>query len=166
MSIAATLIVQFGSSADNGDLVVMELDDSRNLDANGEVKSSFAPGDAVYFLLHHAPTLTLGSMVATAGYIVPMGTARFERVVDQQLFVNTEPISVTHLPAGGVGVSWYGRESATTQSTNQLTATDPPAIGVLTYQFDALLYRLQTPGVVLADNETFPVAVVATMEVA
>jgi hypothetical protein len=166
MSVAATIVIKFGeSAADSSALALVELDDSRNVDAAGEVKSSFAPGDVVYFLVHHASELRIGSVVPTDGYVVNMGRTQFARK-SQQLFADGEAVSLSYLPAGGVAPTWYGRTSALTQNGQQLVAVDPPVIGDLSFTIDAALYRLQTPSVTLAEEQTYPVAVVVTMEAA
>jgi hypothetical protein len=161
--IAATLVIQFGEGADASALAVVELDDSRNLDAAGEVRTSFYPGDQVFFLVHHAPTLRIGSVVPTAGSVFPQGQQSFSRTV-QQLFADTEPVSLSHLPAGGVTAAWYGRSTSLAQAEHQLTAADPPAIGELSYSFSGQLYRLQTPVVELSEDDSYPVAIVVTLE--
>lgn len=165
MTVAATLVIQFGDGADSSAIAVVELDDTRNVDSAGEVKTQFAPGDLVWFFVHHAPTLRIGTVVPTSGSVASMGRVMIPRTVEQQLWADSEPVRLSYIPAGGVDVSWFGRTSTLTLSGQEITASDPPAIGRLSYQIDAALYRLQTPVVSLGADETWPVAVVVTMEV-
>jgi hypothetical protein len=165
MSVAATVVIQFGEGADNSATAVVELDESRNLTPDGEIKTTFSPGDVVYFLVHHAPQLRIGTVVPTDGYVVDLGRTQFARQT-QQLFADGDAVSLSYLPAGGVDATWYGRTSNLTQTGSSLVAVDPPVIGDLRFSIEAALYRLQAPSVTLAEDQTYPVAVVVTMEAA
>jgi hypothetical protein len=163
MSVAATVVIKFGEGADSSSTAVVELDDSRNLTPEGEVKSTFAPGDIVWFLVHHSPALRIGTVVPTDGFVVYQGRTQFAKQ-SQQLFADSEAVSLSYLPAGGVDATWYGRASNLTQTGEKLVASDPPAIGDMGFSIEGALYMLQTPSVTLEEDQTYPVAVVVTME--
>ena len=60
MSVQSTIVVEFGDGADSSGFVAMELDETLNLDSDGNVKTSFAPGNEVWFWLQHDETLRVG----------------------------------------------------------------------------------------------------------
>lgn len=165
-TVAATMVVEFGQGADSSALVVVELDDTRNLDAAGDVKTSFAPGDLVYFRVHHDQALRIGSVVPTDGSVTALGRAVFPNAIEAQLFATAEAVSITHRPAGGVSATWYGRSAGLSVAGEKLTADNVPCIGRIEYSFEGALYRLQAPNPTLAADETYPVAIVITMEAA
>jgi len=69
MTVAATVVVEFGHGVDSGALVVVELDEVLNLDLDGNEKTSFSPGDTPYFLVHHDSSVRIGAIKSSAGMV-------------------------------------------------------------------------------------------------
>jgi hypothetical protein len=106
----ATLVVQFGESADSTAFVTAEFDDVLNVDSAGEVKSSWLPGDSIFFLVQHDPSLRIDAILPTgnSGTIVDCGIVSRSR--DQELSwpdINTEQ-ELSHNSTFFPTLTWYG----------------------------------------------------------
>lgn len=166
--ILATVVVEFGEGADDGALVVVELDDTANLDADGKVKTSFHPGDRPGFIVHYdEAALRVGEIRCSSGMVT--GGTMVSRSRSQQVqFASADAaVDLPHIPAGGVSVAWYGHSPILSQDGRRVTASgDLPAIGEASYSIRCLAYTLIPPPLSLSDDETWPVLVVVTMEAA
>lgn len=170
MSIVASTVVNFGAGANSTDLVVLEFDELLNVDAAGEQKTQFAPGDSIYFRIHHAPTLRVGAMAATSGQVVVQGKVSRER--SEQLLWET--VSDSHelacIPAGGLDATWHGNSGSGLRKavprSALITGGVMPAVATVTYRAEFSLYKLLTPSVQLAEGESWPITIVAYMEAA
>lgn len=168
MSIAASLVVTFGEGANDTDLVAMEFDKTMNIDAAGEEKSQFSPGDEVFFLIHHAPTLRIGRVMATSGMTVAQGEVSYARE-QQLLWVSAEEEQdLSYIAASGVTATWYGNEATGLKKSGIRTVTISggvlPALSLVRHLAVFKLYKLITPLVELAENESWPITIVAEME--
>lgn len=162
MTTSASIVVRFGDPALAKELVRVELDAAKNGD-----KSGFVPGDTPYFLLHHAPTLRLADISTTAGQVVDHGLVRLAR--DQQLlFVEDDDRELDYIPTGPVTPTWYGRDGGRLIATGQDVGADGPWPCICRADYQVQFRRLQLlpPTLALADDQTFPVAIIITMEAA
>lgn len=168
MSVAASLVVTFGDGVDSNDLVVMEFDKIMNVDAAGEEKTQFSPGDEVYFLIHHASILRIGSVKATSGMVVAQG--RVTRAREQQLLWTAveEEQELSCIPSTGLTAVWYGNAATGLKKNGLRTATISggvlPALSLVSYSAGFSLYKIITPLVDLAEGESWPITIVAEME--
>lgn len=168
MGIAATLIVRFGVGADSSALVVFEADDLLNVDAAGQPRSQTSPGDIYNFRLQHDPVLRLGSMRATAGQVVT-GSFGLRNIEQDLLFAEVhDRHDLSHIPNDGLSVRWFGNEAAglrrTEMRTVRISGGTLPALGRVSYQAMMRLFNLRTPKVELAEGESWPIIIIATME--
>lgn len=168
MTVAATIVVEFGQGVDSGALVLVELDETMNLDSDGQAKTSFIPGDTPYFLVHHDPSVRIGRVACSAGMVT--GGATVSRDRSQQLqWPNTEDSQeLPHIPRGPVAWQWWGNVPAITRDGRTLKASGIwiPAIGQASYAITARQFRLIPPALALGEGETFPILIVITMEAA
>jgi hypothetical protein len=164
-----TFVVEYGDSVsgDQAQGVKIELDDTRNLDDEGEVKSQFYPGDQVYFLVSYPDELRIDRVAATAGMIVAEGDQG--RVREQELlFTDEEPVSLGYQPAGAVVPAWQGNIGSSWQvQDGQVTvAGGYPCLARVSYAVDFSGYRLIPPPLSLAEDETYTIYCVVYMEAA
>ena len=165
-NVLATVVVEFGDGVDSSALVVVELDDAVNRDADGKPNSSFHPGDEPGFVVHYDPAaLRIDRVRCSSGMIVDNGRVSRARKQRVQFTGPGKPVSLSHIPASGVSVSWYGNASTISQAGRQVTAAGTlPAIGEAAYTINCHAYRLVPPPLILAENETYPILVVVYME--
>jgi len=167
MSVQSTIVVEFGDGADSSGFVALELDETINLDSDGNVKTSFDPGDEVWFWLQHADTLRVGSVAATSGMVVACGIARRSR--EQELtFAGDGSQTLSHIPARNPEYTWYGNVgSGMSRDGRTLTvAGNIPCTCDAVIPIDVHLYRFIPPPLELADEATYRVVIVVTMEAA
>ena len=137
--IRTTIVVNFGDDT-SSELVVVELDESRNLDSDGNTVTQFSPGDEVYFLVHHHHSLRIDSIETTSGDVVYEGTNIHTREQDQTFFPSFDSeVELTYIPSGGVSAVWYGNSSPLTINGRTVTATNTPCIGKLSYSLHLLI---------------------------
>ena len=164
----STLVVAYGDDVAEADqTAVVELDGTLNLDSDGETKTQFAPGDEVYFLVHHDADLVIDKVVPTDGTVVAMGAVSRSREADL-LFVDEDAVSLSYLPAGSLSVDWQGREgSGLSRDEQSVTITDGwPALAHVAYGVDFYLYKLIPPTLELGEDESYTVHAVIYMEAA
>jgi hypothetical protein len=159
-----TIVVKFGDSVASGALCLVELDEKMNVDGEGKAKSQFYPGDPVYFLVHHDPTLQITAIGCTSGQVVAQGTVSRDHKEDVFFLAPDEAHETPHNVAGGVTGKWYGRASALTMTGRSLLAPGAPCIGSISYSFTARLFQFLPPAMTLAVDETWPVGIVITVE--
>lgn len=166
-SVGATIVVQFGAGADSSAFVAIELDETLNIDETGAEKTQFAAGDEVWWWLQHDTSLRVGSIAATSGMVVDCGQARRQRK-QEMTWVGTDAVELSHIPAANPSYTWYGNEGSnmvrdgrSVSVTHTLPCTADAVIPI-----DVQLYRFVPPPLQLADDATYRVVVVVTMEAA
>lgn len=167
-NVGATIVVQFGQGADSSAFVVLELDETLNLDSSGEAKSEFAPGDEVWFWVQHDPGLRIGQVACTSGMAVDCGTVRRERRQELTFAAADSEETISHLPATAPTLTWYGNDGSplaidgrTVRAGGQIPSTCDAVLAV-----DVHLYRYIPPPLQLADGDSYRSVVVVTMEAA
>jgi len=163
IEVAASTVVSFGSAGASGALVVFELDEAMN-----DGKTSFAPEDEVFLRLHHETSVQLERIAATHGQIDFQGAGY--RSIEQQLLwedAETEH-ELSYVPNGGLAAIYYGNEASSLKKSGDRMAVISggvfPALSLVSYSSGFSLFRLITPKIVLAENEIYPISVVAYME--
>lgn len=169
--VRATIVVRYGDGVDKGAFSLALLDEKMNIDAAGNVKTSFLPGDLVYFLVQLDPSLRIDKVLATDGQVVYEGECLRDRV-DRTLFDGVSGARETSaIPAGPVTPKWYGRVGRNLKVEGRqmsvLTITGCyPALADMSYQARFKGYRLEPPAISLAEGETYPVTIVIYIEAA
>lgn len=167
-NVGATIVVQFGEGADSAAFVVVELDETLNLDTEGEAKSQFTPGDEVWWWLQHDPTLRIGLIECTSGMVVKCGPARRQREQELTWTGVDAQVELSHIPASAPALTWYGTIGAQFQvAGRQATVTgNTPCTCDAVIPIEVQLYRFVPPPLTLAGEEKYRVVVVITMEAA
>jgi len=168
MTVAATVVVEFGHGVDSGALVLVELDEAMNLDLDGAEKTSFSPGDTPYFLVHHDYSVQISDIKSSSG-MVSGGTIVSRDRSQQMQFTNIEDSQeLPHIPAGALAWTWWGNDPVIDQDGRTLKATGAkiPAIGEVSYSIQAKQYKLTPPPMTLTDDETYPILIVISMAAA
>lgn len=148
-----TLVINFGAGADSSLLAVALLDDELNKDASGEIKTSFAPGDQPYFLVHLDPALAIGSVRCSSGSARYLGEVTRTEEADIDADSPGDTAELSYLPSGGVSGDWYGNRPGMTVSGRTITWAEPlPATGKIRYSYRAYSYQYSPPPLA-ADQE-------------
>lgn len=164
MTVVATLVVPFGETVSGaGGAIIAEWDDTMNLDDDGEVKSKWLPGDVAYLLVHHDSSLiNILAAKATAGSISASGSALLSRDDLLGFSAAGEKQSLQYLPAGALGYDWKGNVGQGASNVGKevsVASGQFPCMAEIEYPVAFGRYRLQTPLMSLAADETFPVRV-------
>lgn len=165
-AVAATIVVQFGTGAASDAFVAVELDETLNLDAIGEVKSQFAPDDEVWFWVQHDPSLRIGAVECTSGMVVAGGLVLRQRKQELTFTgVDTE-VEVSHIPFGPLSLTWYGKvgEQFQVAGKKATVAGNVPCTCDAVIPIEVKLFRFIPPALVLGEEEQYRVVIVITME--
>jgi len=162
-TVVGTLVVGFGKDAETASgSIIAEWDDSKNLDAEGEVKRDFVPGDVAWLLIHHDSTATINAVKTTSGSIAGEGEVILDRTEEMGWAEAGEEQGLRYLPAGDLAFDWYGNagsgEVVADKEVKQ-TGGQFPCMADVSYPVLFRRYRLQTPVMDLAEEETFPLRV-------
>lgn len=170
MSIAASLVVKFGAGADSSALVIREFDEVMNVDAAGNEKSSFSPGNEIFFRVLHEDSVRVDSVNASLGMIVPQGEVIRDRI-DAIDFDQLDKKELSVIPvAGSIVPVWFNNELTGMKRIGKrevfFTAGTLPATADIKYKAKFSLYKLITPKFDLEPNATFRVLISIYMEAA
>lgn len=168
----ATCRVTFGSaSAESDTYYVIELDDTLNLDADGQPKSTFAPGETIWFLLHLQPGYVPSKSYQTDGQVSAAGQVTLERIQEGAVWTPEDlSVELTYYPAGDVTYDWQGNQIALSPLVGRTsTAVDDPlnimARAIITYPVMFYRYRFDPPsGLDLDEGEDYQIDAMITLE--
>jgi hypothetical protein len=161
---SATIVIQFGEGADASALVRVELDGVANVDAAGQEKTSFVPGDQPVFLVHHDATLAIGSVSCSSGMVQDLGVVSRTRTKRIE-WIEGGSQDLDYIPAAPPDVTWYGTTAALSLLSHTLTrAGTAPAVCDLTSPVSFRQFRVIPPDVTLGEGEEWPILIVITME--
>lgn len=110
MTVVATGVADFSATNTVSDSnPVIEPDDILNVDASGEVVTSFTSQDPVWFWVHHAENLEIDRVACTdqKAMITDHGVVRRSRTVDL-VFTGVDDVALPYFPAGPLRISWEG----------------------------------------------------------
>lgn len=169
----ATCRVTFGETSGTDSFAVLELDDTLNLDAAGEPKTTFAEGETIWFLLHVPPDVTPGLAYQTDGQVSYAGPVTRQRTQEGVVWTPEDlSIDLTYYPAGEISIDWQGNEIALAPLSGRSLASsaDPLTVmarATLTYSVNFYLYRFDPPaGMVLTEDQDYQIDAMITLEVA
>lgn len=164
----ATLVVVFGDGVEAG-FVKAEFDEIENVNAAGEVKTQFVPGDEPYFLVQHDPTLRIDRVASTDGMAVSNNAEETRTRTTALDFAQVDDtVELDYLPAGSGSRVWYGNVPTIATDGRAITATGGqlPAKGLATYPTTWQSYRLIPPPLTLAAEQTYEITIYIYMEAA
>lgn len=165
-----TVTVVFNDGEDNDHIILAELDDVLNVDSDGEVISTFAPGDEPYIRFNASDNVTIDSVVATDGGVLSLGNV--SRTIElEQLFASNDAAEPDELSfsvvVDTVDVSYIGRDGSFT--TKDLgngmlkyvgDIASVPFLMAATIDYTAKSYQLIPPTLNLDEEETYNIYVV------
>lgn len=162
-NVIATLVVPFGGSAKSpSGGVIAEWDDTMNLDASGQVKLEWQPGDGAYLLVYHDHTARIVAVKASAGTIGQGSTVTLQRDDLLGWPEAGEAQAVRYVPNDVPALEWFGnrgREVAVAGKEITVRAGEFPCLARCVYQVRFTRYLLKTPAMALQAKETFPIRV-------
>ena len=162
----AAVIVEFGeAAAEQGGLVMVELDDQLNRDDAGGQKSGFYPGDDVYVLLHHSSDLRVANVAVSSGSVTYVGRVTRSREQSYTFDHRGDVKQLGFVPSGRPAGVWFGPDGQVSLDGWELVAGRVPSIGTVSLPFSARLYRVSHPaGLVLGEDQEYLVRLVFGME--
>ncbi len=171
MTVEATIQIEFGDVDASDSLVVLEFDDVLNVDSEGDPKTSFAPGDDIYFRLQTSLGVVIEDIVPTDGTVQPLGAIARE-AVEISTFLSREELTPTkialkYIPFGSIVIEYIGRNGVVTRSQTASSVIEyegdiafTPFLAEFTYTYLPSIYVLRTPNVTLEEGETYPIVIV------
>jgi len=174
-----TLVTTFEGVSDSSDLIrVLALDDEKNLDSDGEVKTSFYPGEVIHYIVHLSDKLKIKEVVATEGTVSYMGKST-RKTVDQVFFTNRDTSDLTDFTTSVIPIGMTkaftgvrkGSPTAKVNSNGTVTYTaedvkNVPYLLTYTHEYSVYMYRY-TPRanlIIEDENESYPVGIVFYLE--
>lgn len=162
-----TIVVRFGEAATAGDLfAVLELDDTKNIDIQGNVLTSFAPGAEVHFILHTEPGVEIVRADLTSGDLSILAPEIRTRTPGQRAFFvdNDTVINLRHFFLRNLNFTWYGRNGIISTNGRQLKSSLTPAIADISYEYLVTPITVLTPDVPLVGEEVYPIGLRVTVQ--
>lgn len=146
MTIESTFVATFGGGDSEG-FRVAELDDVLNISASGEVISSFAPTDEVWFWVQHDSSLQIARVAATRSDVMIVDCGVVERQRTQDLLFVGDSVELSYIPTSMPELSWSGTVgSGVIWDGRKLSISgDGPCDCVASYSIRVRLFRLIPP---------------------
>jgi hypothetical protein len=162
-SVEKTLVLSFsgGMAVNASGTVRAAWDDAGNKSAAGEVKTQFIPGDPAMFIVQAEPSVQITRVLATAGEVQYQGEVDRPQTDELGWAAADDRQQLAWRPNGAVTPTWYGNAGSGLK-IDGMTATVAgglPCLARLAYTARVRSYRLQTPAVVLAKGQDYPLRV-------
>lgn len=173
MAVQATTVVTFGSGSSGAEYVFeVALDDTLNIGSDGEVLSSFIPGDDIYLQVNKSSNVDIVEVAVTAGKVSATGSSTRTAEVTN-LFtarINTEDsendFTITHIPKQA-SVSYIGKVGGVEKSVTSIgqfkytpDKNKTPFIAKFNYTYKVSTYKWISPTMTLEGDATFDMAIV------
>ncbi len=170
MGLETSTVVEFGSGQTDY-IFNVELDKDSNPESG-----TFVIGGSAVIQVNHSTNVSIQRVVATAGDLRRTGSVSRNYTEDVLFSGNTEDTQTSHTlkvsPNGGETVTYIGRTGAlekTTSVGNIVTLKGDtarvPFLASLDIPYTCELYRLTSPTVSLAADETYTIHIVFYIEV-
>lgn len=160
--VKTTLIVRFGEAASGSGSGHLSAEVDGRADGLNNGKTSFAPGDAVHFLVYHSANVRITDVIASAGSIF-QGPSQNVKQTEFVTFENERTGNLNKPASGALKVTWYGRSlGGVSLGDDQVTLTaSQPGVAVAKMEYTALArsYRLSSP-LELNGEKEFEVAII------
>lgn len=161
--VVSTLVVNFGEDVTGASgSIVAEWDDEMTLDADGEPKTQFVPGDERYLLVHIDSSVTIVAVKATSGAIASVGGVVLSRTAEIGFGDASDEQSLNYLPAGQLSFNWFGNVGTgpvVADRAVRMSGGQFPCLAAVSIPVAFTRYRLQTPTMELTKDETWPIRV-------
>lgn len=175
MTVEATLLIEPGAGVGESQLAIIELDDTLNVDTAGKTKTSFRPGDLIYFRVHHSFDVAITDIIPTDGSVQFLGQVPRSQL-DSFVFASREANSppnhnLSKIPSNNLSIDYYGRSGTIDivkafngVVTLQGDINQVPYLAKVGYNYRCDSYVLRTPSMTLAADETYEIVVIAYSE--
>jgi hypothetical protein len=148
-----------------------ELDEILNVDYLGEPTTTITPGSVAYIAVNHSSNIVIDSVVPTDGSIQFYNVESREKIDPSVLFAGrtAEDADVHDLPVipNSYSLEYLGRPgkvSAAASAFGQVSltgdVTKTPFMAKITTTYQVKIYKLFVPDMVLAEDESYPIAIV------
>lgn len=168
MALETTIKVVFNSGSDAESLILAELDDTLNVNDDGESVSSFAPGDEPYIRFNASSNVRIDEVVSTSGGVLDLGSEPRTLEVEQ-LFVGRDEedeLTFSVIP-DSIDVSYIGNVGSFITEALSFgrvkyigNAESTPFLMQASVNYTAKIYQLIPPDLDLAEDETYNIHVV------
>jgi len=165
-----TVNVTFGAgSGESGQFYKIWLDDTLNIDADGNVLSNFYKQDA-WFLLQVEPGYVPDQVFSSYGMVSDHGPVRRSMVQDGVVWsADDSSVELDCYPAGAVSAEWIGNQVGLAPvSGRTLAAVTEPFEGIaranLSYSVSARLFCWHNPKLTLDDEQEYPAEIMITLK--
>lgn len=155
-----SIVTRFGEGVASESLVVHELDEKMNVDAAGQVRTTFPPSMPAWIVSHLDAGLMVSRAEASDGTVQILGQVHRNRTQDLQFPEVGDTVALSYAPVGQVEITWEGRDGLVSAIGRTLTAGAAPAIGVAAFEIVATQVRLIPPRLTLAPNKQHRILVV------
>jgi hypothetical protein len=166
MTTQATIIASFGEEAAAENYhVVIELDDQLNKDSDGDVKTTFNPGNEVYFLVQHDSRVRINSIKSSKGQVQALGSVTRTRTKNILFAEAGEEQQFGYL--GSSSVEWLGNTAGIVDYDGinlRAVGGNFPAMGRVSKSTTFSSYKLVADVPTLSEDEDYPIGVVVYME--
>lgn len=155
--ILGSIVVEFGD--DNGSDASVLLDDYLNgTDEEGNVITSFKPGETAHILVYLPPGYVATKLHKTSGDVVDNGIVTRDFIEEKRFFTQTEEYeSLTYYPQSSVSADkWYGNSTTFTISEGSIKVSERPCIADISYSFKAYSISITCP----VHDEEWPIGIV------
>lgn len=171
MAVEASVVIDFADedADDVSGIITVELDEehSNNLDAEGQLKSSFSPDDVPVFLIHHEPSIEVLDVKCTDGRVSSEGVNQTRtRTLDGLFTKEGTTISMSYYGVTSVDAEWYGNVGDVYinddgELTTNASSSVYPCSCTTTYEvlFNEQ-WSLTPPSLDLEEDETYTIHVV------
>lgn len=168
----ATCRVTFGQGSSSSDpFAVPELDDTLNIDADGEVMTTFGATDTIWFILHCQPGYVPSLAYQTDGMVTYCGPVTRARTMEGAVWTPENlSVELSHYPAGEVAADWQGNAIDLDPVNGRTLAAAAESLFImaranLTYTIACHLYRFDPPsGLTIGEDETYTIDAMITLE--
>ncbi len=157
--VTTSITVQFGQ-ADASSHLSAEVDG--RTDGLNFGKTSFIPGDDVFFLVYKSGNVALRSPILSGGSVSTQPTTTIV-ITEYLIFNNTNTATTSKPVSSGFTSKWLGKSlKGVTIGADQVTLNSKEfGVGVLqvTYTTNVFVYKINSPASIEGETE-FPIAVV------
>ena len=157
MSVTATLLINFdpgsgGSAAENGHLSAEVDSRPEGLNAG---KTTFFPGDDVYFFVYASSNVTYETPIPSAGSITALESETVSRT-DDISFPNVDTATIS-VPATGItSYKWLGNQLGALTLQDEMTVkADAIGVAVAKIEYTTVpdVYKLSSPSILNGETE-------------
>lgn len=168
MEYKESLLIEF--SGDTEYVGIAELDDTLNVDDEGEEKTSFHSQEEAYVRLHLSSNVEVYDYKVSSGSISSEGSDTRTLTEEVEFDSEDENGPTTHTVSvvpNSTSVSYFGNsgsyETETNEVSGQLTysgdTSKVPFVAEFTHSYSVNIYKVTLPEVELEEDDSYPVLV-------